>query len=155
MKLQEHSNEMAASAEKHHDLLLNSKVYIARVRELEISKGIKNLTILCHGASVNAGWYHDLATGEPLDMNIGERLMLIVSEVTEAFEANRKNLMDDHLPHRSGIEAELADVIIRIADLAGFLNLDLAGAIHEKRMYNLSRQDHTVEHRRSENGKKC
>lgn len=73
------------------------------------------------------------------DFNVGEKLMLIVTEVAEACEAHRKNLPDDKLPYRSGLEVELADALIRIFDLAGALNLDLAGALLEKAVYNLNR----------------
>ena len=37
------------------------------------------------------------------------------------------------------VEVELADAVIRIADLAGALGLDLGGAIAEKLEYNRNR----------------
>lgn len=107
-----------------------------------------------HAANVAAGWWTDLKTGEPKKRNMGELLMLVVSEVSEAMEGDRKNLPDDKLPHRSMFEVELADVIIRIGDIAGSRNLDLDGAIAEKRAYNANRADHKIENRMSENGKK-
>jgi NTP pyrophosphatase (non-canonical NTP hydrolase) len=70
---------------------------------------------------------------------VAMKLALIHSEVSEALEAERKDLMDTHLPHRSGLEVELADAMIRILDLAGGLNLDLGGAVEEKLEYNKSR----------------
>lgn len=69
--------------------------------------------------AANAHWWHDPATGERLDRNKGEMLMLIVSELSEAMEGERKDLMDDHLPHRKMAEVELADVLIRVFDFAG------------------------------------
>lgn len=51
-----------------------------------------------HGAAVRAGWYHDIKTGERKSLNVGERLMLCVSELAEAMEGHRKGLMDDKLP---------------------------------------------------------
>ena len=86
--------------------------------------------------------------------NIGELLMLCVSELAEAMEGHRKNLPDDKLPHRSMFEVELADCLIRIFDIAGALNLDLAGAFEEKMAYNATRADHKIEHRLAEGGKK-
>ena len=40
-------------------------------------------------------WYHDPLTGELLFLNHGERFALIHSEISEAMEAHRKDLMDD------------------------------------------------------------
>jgi NTP pyrophosphatase (non-canonical NTP hydrolase) len=81
-------------------------------------------------------------------------LMLIVSEVAEAMEGYRKNLNDDKLPHRSMFEVELADVLIRIFDLAGAAGLDLGGALQEKFTYNIFRSDHKRESMELPNGKK-
>jgi hypothetical protein len=108
----------------------------------------------CHNASKEAGWYSNLDTNQPLERNVPEMLCLIHSEISEALEGYRKNLMDDKLPHRKMIEVELADALIRIADLAGYLNLDLGGAYVEKLLYNETRADHKLENRAQEGGKK-
>ena len=100
-------------------------------------------------------WYYDLQTGERIHLNKGERCMLIVTEISEAFEGERKNLMDDKLPHRKMAEVELADALIRIFDYAGEHGYDLGGALVEKLEYNRKRKDHTLEARREPNGKKC
>lgn len=42
---------------------------------------------------------------------------LCITEVAEATEGARKDLMDDHLPHRKMEEVELADCLIRVLDL--------------------------------------
>lgn len=104
--------------------------------------------------AANAKWWFDLDTGDPLKRNVGELLMLTVSELAEAMEGHRKNLLDDKLPHRKMFEVELADAVIRIFDIAGGLELDLHGAYIEKMKYNATRVDHSVEHRKSEHGKK-
>lgn len=88
------------------------------------------------------------------DRNVGEMLALVHSEISEALEGHRKNLMDDKLPHRKMFEVELADAIIRIFDIAGGLGLDLGGAYVEKMKYNAIRKDHKIEDRMGENGKK-
>lgn len=101
----------------------------------------------CHRRSVEAGWWND-------PPNVGEKIALIHSEVSEGLEGYRKDLMDDHLPTRKMIEVELADAMIRIGDLAGYLGLDLGGAIDEKLEYNKHRQDHKLEVRMQNGGKK-
>ncbi|MDL2342525.1 MAG: hypothetical protein QFB87_05630 [Patescibacteria group bacterium] len=81
------------------------------------------------------------------------KLCLIHSEISEAMEGDRKNKMDDHLPHRPAREVELADALIRICDLGGAYNLDLGGAVIEKMEYNAKRADHKPESRAAEGGK--
>lgn len=123
----------------------------------ELKHAVDRLVDACHGASKNAGWWRDLSTGESIITRphvVGEKLMLVVSEVAEAMEGHRKGLPDDKLPHRPMIEVELADAVIRIADLAGALGLDLGGAIVEKLAFNAVRPDHKLENRRAEGGKK-
>lgn len=44
----------------------------------------------CHGAAVAGGWWNDPRTGEPIQRNTGEMLMLITSEVAEAMEATAR-----------------------------------------------------------------
>ena len=102
----------------------------------------------------NAKWWVDINTGEPLKRNVGELLMLSVSELAEAMEGHRKNLTDDKLPHRSMFEVEIADCIIRLFDIAGGMGLDLGGALEEKMQFNAVRKDHTREARLEANGKK-
>jgi len=77
---------------------------------------------ICHNAAVKSGWWSDLETGEKLVKDWKTSILLIHSEVSEGFEGYRKgNKMDDHLPHVTMLEAELADVCIRICDTAGGL----------------------------------
>lgn len=73
------------------------------------------------------------------ERNKGEMIALMHSELSEALEGLRKNLMDDHLPHRTMLETELADTVIRILDFGGGFNLDIGGAVIEKMRYNATR----------------
>lgn len=129
-----------------------------------IDLGVSTLQEACHTASYNAGWWQDLSTGTDFREEVrtgtrlgkalvAEKLVLVHSEISEALEGYRKGLMDDKLPHRPALEVELADAIIRIMDLAGALNLDMAGAIIEKQAFNAQRPDHKPENRLSEGGK--
>lgn len=83
--------------------------------------------------NVRAGWWNDLATGKSLvgldehgrdRRNVGELLMLVTSELSEAAEGWQQSLMDDKLPHRQMVEVELADTAIRIFDIGGAHGLD-------------------------------
>jgi NTP pyrophosphatase (non-canonical NTP hydrolase) len=115
-------------------------------------KALDDMCVAIH--DLNKTWWHDPATGEPLlNRNVPEMLCLIHSEISEAMEAHRKDLMDDKLPKRKGIEVELADALIRICDTAEGLDLDLAGAVRDKLVFNASRADHKPENRIAEGGK--
>ena len=118
----------------------------------------------CHDASRKAGWWYDLKTDIDLRRHacegtrfgkalVAEKLCLIHSEVSEAMEGHRKNLMDDKLPTFKAITVELADACIRIFDLAGALGLDLGPALAAKMAYNVQREDHKPENRNKPGGK--
>lgn len=113
---------------------------------------LNELAARVHAA--NKKWWVDLETGEPLKRNVGEILMLVVTELAEALEGDRKNLKDDKLPHRPMFEVEIADAFIRLFDIAGGFDLDLGGAFEEKMAYNAQRHDHTLEGRKLAGGKK-
>jgi NTP pyrophosphatase (non-canonical NTP hydrolase) len=163
---QEHPEQHQPSANAINTY--NAKTaYAAQATEVgqaaDARSAINDLATDIFNANVEAGWWTDIKTGETLlgkdqfgrdRRNVGELLCLVHSEVSEAMEGYRKNLMDDKLPHRPMLEVELADAIIRILDIAGAHQLDLGGAIVEKRAYNASRADHKIENRQQANGKK-
>lgn len=118
------------------------------------SDRIRNINALVdhfHGKSKANGWWP--ASMRDNQLVVSNKLALIHSEISEAMEGDRKSAMDDKLPHRKMIEVELADALIRICDLAGFLNLDLGGAAVEKDAYNDNRADHKAEARSAVGGK--
>lgn len=135
-----------------------------RIRGNQVPEAIRMVQRLCHKSSKAAGWWNsppyddivDPLGGEQayIDLITPTKLALIHSEISEAMEGFRKDLMDDHLPDRKMAEVELADALIRIFDLAGAHGFDLGGALADKFNYNQDRADHKLENRAKEGGKK-
>jgi len=91
-------------------------------------------------------------------INFGEKLMLVVSELSEALEAGRKcapydpqnigkpyadpeNIPKDEYEAviKGTVAEELADAVIRIADIAGIYGIDLDFHVKAKMAYNIKR----------------
>lgn len=98
---------------------------------------LRELVEKAYFASIESGWYDD-----PGDFNIGEKLALIHSEVSEALEVARVSLsniaqaMYDNDGKPIGFDSEMADIVIRVADLCGHLHIDLERAVGEKMAFN-------------------
>lgn len=137
------TNAASVSANDNRPML----EYPAQARAMAIN----DLVSYFHGKSAGNGWWPESMRSNPLV--VSNKLALIHSEISEAMEGDRKNAMDDKLPHRKMIEVELGDALIRICDLAGFLNLDLGGATMEKDAYNDNRADHKTAARQAVGGK--
>lgn len=75
----------------------------------------------CHAHNVKAGWWTDLATGQPKARSVGELFILFVTELAEAYEAYLTGEMDNKLTDMPGLGVELGDLQIRFADFAGAL----------------------------------
>lgn len=95
-------------------------------------------------------------------VNIGEKLMLVVSELGEAVEAHRKNKFSEtktFLTNREKLanseynnsqnfkayikdsfEDEIADAMIRLLDLSEHMKIDLEFHIKEKMKFNATRE---------------
>lgn len=68
-----------------------------------------------HTQNVEMGWWD-----EPRPFSTF--VCLFHSELSEAMEGDRKNLMDDHLPQYPMFQVELADFVIRCLDWLGSKN---------------------------------
>lgn len=69
-----------------------------------------------------------------------EKVMLIVTELSEGVEGIRKDLPSDKIAGFTSEEEEMADALIRILDYAGGFNLRLGAAFEAKLAYNASRE---------------
>lgn len=120
-----------------------------------VHEAFDDLQVTCHQLARKSGWWdeYDAMPEQYRKYFIGTKLALVHSEASEALEGVRKNLMDDHLPHRPMGEVEAADVIIRLLDMAGALGWNVAGAVIEKLAYNQKRPDHKPEVRNAAGGK--
>lgn len=73
--------------------------------------------------------------------DIPTKLMLIVAEAAEALEDHRASVKDGFTESGKpvGFASELADIIIRVGDLAGIVGIDLEYAVTRKMAYNEGR----------------
>lgn len=124
-----------------------------------------------HETSKEKGWWEGKL--DPKDRSfVPEKLMLIVSEASEALESYRKGeplscyrcdvageetieIVNRHPNEPNGVlttcpdhqvrakpegmASELADIVIRVGDLAERLGINLGQAVEEKHAYNLTR----------------
>lgn len=88
-------------------------------------KSVNELSQICHSIAKEKGFWDE-------KRNIGEALMLVVTELAEAMEAHR--IKDD-----DNFKEELADVFIRLFDLCGGLGIDIESSIDNKCQKNKTR----------------
>ncbi len=80
---------------------------------------------LCHGIAKEKGFWDE-------ERNIGEALMLVVTELAEAMESYR-------VQDNENFKEEIADTFIRLLDLCGGLGIDIEEEISKKCQRNKNR----------------
>jgi len=102
---------------------------------------IRKLSKEIHQNAREKGWWPE---GDDDVNNIPEKLALIHSEISESLEEYRDNMLQAGIyfsgngkPEGFGIE--LADAVIRIFDLAEYLQIDIQECIEVKMDYNKTR----------------
>lgn len=91
------------------------------------------------------------------ELNVGEKLMLVVTEISEALEAYRSGKFADRptfdsmiasgkifreafeMEIKDSFEDELADAVIRLLDLAKACNIDIDFHVNNKHKFNETR----------------
>lgn len=84
----------------------------------------------CHKTAQTQGFWDQ-------KRNVGEMLMLVVSELGEAIEAHRSGLFG--MEKKDTFEDEIADAVIRLFDLCGGLGIDLEKQMEWKLAFNKKR----------------
>lgn len=111
----------------------------------KITLGIQAMTERVREINVAKGWRP--AEGGPGTNTFGDYIALLHSEASEALEAFREYGLEDateivygsRLPKPKGVGSELADVLIRLVDMADVFGIDLAQEYHRKVAYNATR----------------
>lgn len=87
-----------------------------------------------HEHNVSVGWWDKWIDNKPARYDTA--LFLVITELAEAGEGVRKDLMDDKLPHYKMLHVELADTLIRLLDLAGAMEINFDADRHFEDEYH-------------------
>lgn len=136
--------------------LEDAKAYFTEIENSNFpsvfSTMLMDMMSFSHASSVSCHWWHE-KDGTPKIHITGERINLMHSELSEATEGERKDLMSDKIEGFLNVEEELADALHRIFDYAKGRGLRLGEAYVAKGLYNLKREDHKIDVRHAEGGK--
>ena len=155
-KLNESAADMSAQS---NDAVMATEPAVAAKRTRDHTMMIAALQNQVHIWSRSKGWWEgfdftalpralaETPFAKPPNMDqaavnyIASKLLMIGTEVSEAAEALRVGDFDSHSPDGKpeGLKSELADIIIRVVDLAAALGMDMEHALTEKMAYNHTR----------------
>lgn len=106
---------------------------LKRNHKMTFIENYNQLAQEAHKTAISKGFWED-------DRNEGELIALMHSELSEALKAlSYGNPPDRKIPEYSGVEVELADVIIRIMDVSAAKGWRVAEALMEKMYFNKTR----------------
>jgi NTP pyrophosphatase (non-canonical NTP hydrolase) len=110
---------------------LTNLMLVKRGKEHTIANGLSRIINECHQTALEHNWWDFDANGSPT-RNIGESIMLIMSELSEANEGFRNGDLEN-------ATEELADTCIRLFDFARGMKLPLEEKLLEKMRRNKER----------------
>jgi NTP pyrophosphatase (non-canonical NTP hydrolase) len=139
----------AREAATAHEIALSvqrKRISEMKVRDASANRfgpSVESFNAFCanvHKLAVEKGWYDD-------KREVPELVALIHSEASEVLEAYRLTKPGDDLTETTfaengkpeGIPSELADIVIRVCDMAAYLGINLGMAIASKHMFNATR----------------
>jgi len=145
----------------HEDVICLLDKALAKERMSNKEETFEALNLIvdeCHDTSNRSGWWDKYQGKDLSPEEIASKLCLVHSEVSEALEEVREANLSPYYTLNvngsdetvivpggtvnakpEGLPSELADVIIRVFDLCGYMGVDIVTALRVKMDYNKTR----------------
>ena len=119
------------------------------MKEIKVPK-LNKFAKLCYAEAEDRGFHSGGKIIDPTSKEIIAHVANLHSEISELYESYRLNKLNEPcdkaeamekvgLPTLTCLEEETSDILIRVCDLAGTLNIDLEYAVKAKLEYNRTR----------------